>query len=85
LASRACLSVPSAPLDQAIAERLVGAITPVTIELALAQLPKLTADFESAVLTGLDVSPYNCLIGCGGWPDGAKIVTKICGFYHCFY
>ena len=35
LAPRACLSVPSAPLDQAITDRLVSAITPVTIELAL--------------------------------------------------
>src|SRR4029077_13155764 len=38
LASSACLTVPSAPLDRAITERLVGAITPVTIELALAAL-----------------------------------------------
>ena len=41
LASRACLTVPAAPLDQAITERLVGAITPVTIELALAALTSL--------------------------------------------
>jgi DNA invertase Pin-like site-specific DNA recombinase len=41
LASRACLSIPSAPLDQAIAERMLGAITPVTIELALAALTDL--------------------------------------------
>jgi len=33
--------VPAAPLDQAITERLVGAITQVTIELALAALPSL--------------------------------------------
>ena len=31
LAPRACLSVPSAPLDQAITDRLVSAITPVTM------------------------------------------------------
>ena len=41
LASRACLTVPSAPLDRAVTERLVGAITPVTIELALAALMSL--------------------------------------------
>jgi Recombinase zinc beta ribbon domain len=41
LASRACLTVPAAALDQAITERLVGAITPVTIELALAALTSL--------------------------------------------
>ena len=41
LASRACLNVPSAPLDAAVAERLVGAITPLTIELALAALTSL--------------------------------------------
>ncbi len=41
LASRACLTVPAAPLDQAITEHLVGAITPVTIELALAALTSL--------------------------------------------
>ena len=41
LASRACLTVPATPLDQAITERLVGAITPVTIELALAALTSL--------------------------------------------
>ena len=41
LASRACLSVPAGPLDQAISERLVSAITPVTIELALAALTNL--------------------------------------------
>ncbi|MGY3610952.1 MULTISPECIES: zinc ribbon domain-containing protein [unclassified Bradyrhizobium] len=41
LATRACLSVPSAPLDQAIADRLVSAVTPVTIELALAALTDL--------------------------------------------
>ncbi|WP_176731419.1 zinc ribbon domain-containing protein [Bradyrhizobium elkanii] len=36
LASRACLNVPSAPLDETIAERLVDVVTPVTLELALA-------------------------------------------------
>jgi len=41
LASRACLTVPAAPLDEAVSERLVGAITPVTIELALAALTSL--------------------------------------------
>ena len=41
LATRACLSVPSAPLDQAIADRLVSAVTPVTIKLALAALVNL--------------------------------------------
>ncbi|MCW2130619.1 hypothetical protein M2226_009418 [Bradyrhizobium elkanii] len=41
LASRACLNVPSAPLDETIAERLVGAVTPVTLELALAALTSL--------------------------------------------
>jgi DNA invertase Pin-like site-specific DNA recombinase len=41
LASRACLSVSSAPLDQAITDRLVSAITPVTIELALGALTNL--------------------------------------------
>jgi DNA invertase Pin-like site-specific DNA recombinase len=41
LASRACLDLSSAPLDKAITERLVGAITPVTIELALAALTNL--------------------------------------------
>ena len=41
LASRACLNVPSAPLDEIIAERLVGAVTPVTLELALAALISL--------------------------------------------
>jgi DNA invertase Pin-like site-specific DNA recombinase len=41
LASKACLSVPADPLDQSITERLVSAITPVTIELALAALTSL--------------------------------------------
>jgi DNA invertase Pin-like site-specific DNA recombinase len=41
LASRACLDLSSAPLDRAISDRLVGAITPVTIELALAALTNL--------------------------------------------
>jgi DNA invertase Pin-like site-specific DNA recombinase len=41
LASHACLSVPSAPLDKAMSDRLVSAITPVTIELALEALTNL--------------------------------------------
>ena len=41
LASCACLTAPSTSLDQAIGERLVSAITPVTIELALAALANL--------------------------------------------
>jgi hypothetical protein len=41
LARHACLSVPAAPLDAAIAERLVAAVTPATIELALAALTRL--------------------------------------------
>src|SRR5260370_27310537 len=41
LSPRDCLSVTAAPLDQAITERLVGAITPVTIELALSALTSL--------------------------------------------
>jgi DNA invertase Pin-like site-specific DNA recombinase len=41
LAPRACLTVPATPLDQAITDRLVGAITPVTIDLALAALTSL--------------------------------------------
>ncbi|HWP14607.1 MAG TPA: recombinase family protein, partial [Xanthobacteraceae bacterium] len=41
LSPRACLAVPAGPLDQAITGRLVGAITPVTIELALAALTSL--------------------------------------------
>jgi DNA invertase Pin-like site-specific DNA recombinase len=41
LSPRACLTVPAGPLDQAITGRLVGAITPVTIELALAALTSL--------------------------------------------
>jgi DNA invertase Pin-like site-specific DNA recombinase len=47
LASRACLSIPATPLDQAISERLVTAVTPVTIDLALAALADLeTRDRE---------------------------------------
>lgn len=38
LARRSCLTVPSAPLDRAIGARLVAAVTPLTIELALAAL-----------------------------------------------
>jgi hypothetical protein len=41
LASRACLDLSAVPLDKAITDRLVGAITPVTIELALAALTHL--------------------------------------------
>jgi hypothetical protein len=41
LSPRACLNIPAGPLDQAIAGRLVGAVTPVTIELALAALTSL--------------------------------------------
>jgi hypothetical protein len=41
LASQACLTAPSTFLDQAIGERLLSAITPVTIELALAALTNL--------------------------------------------
>jgi len=41
LSPRACLSVTAAPLDQAITGRLVGAITPATIDLALAALTSL--------------------------------------------
>jgi hypothetical protein len=39
LASHACLSVPAAPLDEA--NRLVSAVTPATIQLALAALTTL--------------------------------------------
>jgi DNA invertase Pin-like site-specific DNA recombinase len=41
LSSRACLEVSATPLDMAIAERVVEAITPMTIELALAALTNL--------------------------------------------
>jgi DNA invertase Pin-like site-specific DNA recombinase len=41
LASRACMSVPFKPLDDAIAERVVAAVTPLTIELALKALTSL--------------------------------------------
>ena len=41
LSRQACMSVASKPLDDAIAERLVGAVTPVTIELALEALTSL--------------------------------------------
>lgn len=41
LAAKACLSVPADPLDQSITERVVSAITPLTIELALAALTSL--------------------------------------------
>ena len=52
-------------------------------EKRLAQLPKLTADFETAILTGLDVSPCNCPIGREGMAAGAEIVTKRCRLYPC--
>jgi hypothetical protein len=46
-APRACLAVPATPLDQAIAARPVNAVTPVTIDLALAALADLeTRDRE---------------------------------------
>ena len=41
LPSHACLTAPSRSLDQAVSERLVSAITPVTTELALAALANL--------------------------------------------
>jgi DNA invertase Pin-like site-specific DNA recombinase len=41
LSPRACFSVTAAPLDQAITARLVSAITPATIDLALAALTNL--------------------------------------------
>jgi DNA invertase Pin-like site-specific DNA recombinase len=41
IASCACLSVSSIPLDNAVTDRLISAITPVTIELALAALTNL--------------------------------------------
>ena len=41
LAPRACLSLPAPPLDQAISDRLLSAITPVAIELALGALTSL--------------------------------------------
>jgi DNA invertase Pin-like site-specific DNA recombinase len=41
LASSACMSVPSKPLDSAIAERVVAAVTPLTIKLALEALTSL--------------------------------------------
>ena len=41
LSSRACMSLPFRPLDDAIAERVVGAVTPLTIELALKALTSL--------------------------------------------
>jgi hypothetical protein len=47
LTTRACISVPASPLDQAISDRLLTAITPVTIELALAALTSLEKrDYE---------------------------------------
>jgi DNA invertase Pin-like site-specific DNA recombinase len=41
LARHACLTVPSKPLDDAIAERLLTAVTPLTIKLALEALTSL--------------------------------------------
>jgi DNA invertase Pin-like site-specific DNA recombinase len=41
LAPRACMSVPFKPLDGAIAERVVAAVTPMTIDLALEALLSL--------------------------------------------
>src|SRR4029450_14092916 len=41
LSRQACMNVPSKPLDDAIAERLVTAVTPLTIELALEALTSL--------------------------------------------
>jgi len=41
LTPRICLNVPSAPLDDTVARRLVSAITPMTIELALNALTSL--------------------------------------------
>ncbi|HEY5817139.1 MAG TPA: recombinase family protein [Mesorhizobium sp.] len=41
LTGRCCLTVPAAPLDSAIAARVVAAVTPLTIELALAALSSL--------------------------------------------
>jgi len=47
LTTRACISVSAPPLDQAISDRLLTAITPVTIELALAALTSLEKrDYE---------------------------------------
>ena len=41
LSRQACMNVASKPLDDAIAERLVTAVTPLTIELALEALTSL--------------------------------------------
>ena len=41
LARHSCMTVPAMPLDAAIAERLVAAVTPLTIELALEALTSL--------------------------------------------
>ena len=41
LARHSCMTVPAIPLDAAIAERLVAAVTPLTIELALKALTNL--------------------------------------------
>ena len=63
------MTVPATPLDAAIAERLVAAVTPLTIELAL---EALTA-WKSAIRP----SPHNGGGGSSGpattpiWPSGA--------------
>jgi DNA invertase Pin-like site-specific DNA recombinase len=41
LSQRACMCVPTKPVDDAMAERLVAAVTPLTIELALKALSSL--------------------------------------------
>jgi DNA invertase Pin-like site-specific DNA recombinase len=41
LTRHACMTVPATPLDAAIAERLIAAVTPLTIELALKALTSL--------------------------------------------
>ena len=47
LTTRACMSVPAPPLDRAISDRLLTAITPVAIDLAIAALTSLEKrDFE---------------------------------------
>src|SRR5215470_10783414 len=50
------MSVPAPPLDQAISDRLLTAITPVTIELALAALTSLEKrDYEIGALWRLRI------------------------------
>jgi len=41
LSSRACITVSACPLDKAVSDRLISAVTPRTIELALAALTNL--------------------------------------------